>query len=213
MNQSELLHFLLAASYNKAMIYSVSGKLVLKGVNFAVVETGGLGLKVFAPARTLAGIRATDETVKFFTYFNVRENGMELYGFLSEKELNFFEMLISVSGVGPKSALAILDVAKLDELAAAIKEGRPDLMTRASGVGRRTAERIIVELRNKVQSSKAGSVVEKMEGDADLIEALSNLGYRREEARAALAKIDGNTTDVTDRLKAALKLLSNHANS
>jgi Holliday junction DNA helicase RuvA len=194
------------------MIYSVSGKLVLKGANFVVVETGGLGLKVFAPARTLGSIRAADETIKLFTYFNVRENGMELYGFLSEEELVFFEMLISVSGVGPKSALAILDVAKLDELAAAIKEGRPDLMTRASGVGRKTAERIIVELRNKVQSSKAGSVVEKMEGDADLIEALSNLGYRREEARAALGKVDGNTTDVTDRLKAALKLLSSRAN-
>jgi Holliday junction DNA helicase RuvA len=190
------------------MIYSVSGKLVLKGANFAVIEAGGLGLKVFAPTRTLGAIRATDEIVKLFTYFNVRESGMELYGFLSEEELIFFEMLISVSGVGPKSALAILDVAKLDELAAAIKEGRPDLMTRASGVGRKTAERIIVELRNKVQSSKAGSVVEKMEADADLIEALSNLGYRREEARAALSKVESSAVGVEERLKAALKLLS-----
>jgi len=191
------------------MIYSVSGKLVLKGINFAVIETGGLGLKIFAPKGTLGALRQTDETVKLFTYFSVRENSMELFGFLSEEELVFFEMLISVSGVGPKSALAILDVAKLDELAAAIKEGRPDLMTRASGIGRKTAERIIIELRNKVQSVKAGAMVEKMEADADLIEALSNLGYRREEARAALSKVESNITEVTERLKAALKLLSN----
>jgi Holliday junction DNA helicase RuvA len=195
------------------MIYSVSGKLVLKGVNFVVIETGGLGLKIFAPARTLGNIHGTEEPVKLFTHFNVRENGMELYGFLSEEELAFFEMLISVSGVGPKSALAILDVAKLDELAAAIKEGRPDLMTHASGIGRKTAERIIIELRNKVQSSKAGSVVEKMEADADLIEALANLGYRREEARAALGKVEASVVGVEGRLKGALKILSNRKSS
>ena len=133
---------------------------------------------------------------------------MELYGFLSEDELVYFEMLISVSGVGPKSALSILDVARLDELSAAIKEGRPDLLTRASGIGRKTAERVIVELRTKVQSAKSGLVLEKMETDADLIEALSNLGYRREDARAALAKVDPKIHGVEERLKAALALLS-----
>ncbi len=191
------------------MIYSVSGKLILKGQNFAIIETGGLGLKIFAPTGTLGALRMTEEPVKLFTYFSVRENSMELYGFLSNEELTFFEMLISVSGVGPKSALAILDVAKLEELAAAIKEGRPDLMTRASGIGRKTAERIIIELRSKVQSVKAGAMVEKMEADADLIEALSNLGYRREEARSALSNVEAGVTEVTERLKAALKLLSN----
>ena len=82
-------------------------------------------------------------------------------------------------------------------------------MTRASGIGRKTAERIIVELKNKVQSAKAGSVVEKMEADADLIEAISNLGYRRDEVRAALSKVDQKITDVSEQLKAALKILSN----
>jgi holliday junction DNA helicase RuvA len=126
---------------------------------------------------------------------------------LSEDELQFFEMLISVSGVGPKSALAILDVAKLDELSAAIKEDRPDLLTRASGIGRKTAERVIIELRTKVQSVKSGSMVEKMETDADLVEALSSLGYRREEARAALGKVDVKVVGVEARLKAALGIL------
>ena len=200
----------LATCYNRCMIYGVSGKLLTKGPNFAVVETGGLAYKIWMGARALGGLRSADgdESVALFTHFHVREDAMELFGFLSEEELAFFEMLISVSGVGPRSALAILDIAKLDELSAAIKEGRPDLLTRASGIGRKTAERIIVELRNKVQAMKSGQVVEKMEADADLIEALSNLGYRREDARSALLKVDSSITDVSERLKMALKLLS-----
>jgi Holliday junction DNA helicase RuvA len=190
------------------MIYSVSGKLVLKGVNFAVIEAGGLGLKIMMGGRTLAKLRGEDGAVKVFTHFHVREEAMDLYGFMDEEELAFFELLISISGVGPKSALAILDVARMDELSAAIKEGRPDLLTRASGIGHKTAERIIIELRGKVQSFKAGMVVEKMEADADLLEALSNLGYRREEARAALSKVDAKIVDVSDRLRGALNILS-----
>lgn len=190
------------------MIYSVSGKLALKGDNFVVVEAGGLGLKLAVGAGTIKALPAAGATVKVFSYLQVRENGMELYGFLSENELEYFEMLISVSGVGPKSALAILDVAKLNELSAAIKEGRPDLLTRASGIGRKTAERIIIELRTKVQSAKSGSVVEKMETDSDLVEALSNLGYRHEEARIAVAKVDAKVQGIEARLKAALAILT-----
>jgi holliday junction DNA helicase RuvA len=190
------------------MIYSVAGKLVLKANNFVVIETGGLGLKVMIGEGTLKSLPPIGSDTKIFTYMNVRENGMELYGFAREDELVYFEMLISVSGVGPKSALAILDVAPLEELSAAIKTGRPDLLTRASGIGRKTAERVIVELRTKVQSAKSGLVIEKMETDADLIEALSGLGYRREEARAALAKVDAKVHGIEDRLKAALAVLS-----
>lgn len=190
------------------MIYSLSGKLAMKSDHFIVVETGGLGLKVAVSERTLKELPAIGTNVKLFSYLNVRENGLDLYGFSSDEMLAFFEMLISVSGVGPKSALAILDVAPMSELSAAIKEGRPDLLTRASGIGRKTAERVIVELRSKVQSAKSGQVVEKMETDADLVEALSSLGYRSDEARAALAKVDAKVTGVEARLKAALALLS-----
>jgi len=192
----------------KAMLYSVSGKLVLKSGRMAVVETGGLALKVFTNERTIKALPAAGVAVTFFTYLHMREDGLELYGFLSGKELAFFEMLISVSGVGPKSALSIMDVASLDELSAAIKEGRPDLMTKASGVGRKTAERIILDLRTKVQSSESGRVVEKMEGDADIVEALVGLGYRRDEARASLAKVDQKVHGMQERLKAALAHLT-----
>lgn len=190
------------------MIYSVSGKLVLKGENFLVVEAGGIGLKIFASGQMIRRAGAIGSEVKLFTHFHLREDAMELYGFLSGDELSFFELLISVSGVGPKSALSIIDVADLEELSAAIQEGRPDLLTKASGIGRKTAERIIVELRSKMKSSRSGAVVEKMETDADLVEALSGLGYRREEAREALMKVSKETTGVEARLKEALRLLS-----
>lgn len=191
------------------MIYRVSGKLILIADRFAVVETGGVGFKVYASARTLAGLGNPDKNVAFFTHMHVRDDGMDLFGFQLEEELVFFELLISVSGVGPRSALSILDVASLEELSAAIKEGRPDLLSRASGIGKKTAERIIIELKTKVQSVKAGMVVQKMEADEDLTEALANLGYRRDDARAALAKVDAEVQGINDRIRAALKILGN----
>jgi Holliday junction DNA helicase RuvA len=192
----------------KGMIYSVAGKLAVKSTHFVVVEVGGLGLKLATGERTIQALPSEGSPVVLFSYLHARENALELYGFLSEQALIYFEMLISVSGVGPKSALSILDVAPIEELSAAIKEGRPDLLTRASGIGRKTAERVIIELRSKVQSAKSGLVVEKMETDADLIEALTNLGYRRDDARAALAKVDASVVGLEARLKAALGLLS-----
>ncbi len=201
--------FALYPRYNERMIYSVSGKLALKEASFAVVEAGGLGLKLFASKQTLEALPAIGTGITFYCHLHVREDALDLFGFTSPDELDFFEMLISVSGVGPKSALAILDTAPLDELSAAIKEGRPDLLTRAAGIGRKTAERVIVELRSKVQSSKSGAVVEKMQTDSDLVEALTSLGYRREEARAALGKVDEKVVGTEARLRAALGVLAN----
>lgn len=190
------------------MIYSVEGKVALKSDNFAVVEAGGFGVKLFVSKETLKALPAVGSAVKMFTYLYVREGIFDLYGFADAEELRYFEMLISVSGIGPKSALSILDIAPLPELSAAIKEGRPDLLTRASGIGRKTAERVIVELRGKVQSAKSDIVVERMEGDADILEALVSLGYRRETARAALQKLDPKMVGTEVRLKAALAALS-----
>jgi len=191
------------------MLYSIFGKLVMKGENFLAIEaSGGIGFKIFASERTIRRAGTVGGETKLFTHFHVREDAQELYGFLSEDELSFFELLISVSGVGPKSALSVIDVATLEELSAAIHEGRPDLLTKASGIGRKSAERIIIELRNKVASSGSGAVVEKMDTDVDLVEALSSLGYRREEAREALAKVPGDITGIEARLKEALRILS-----
>ena len=191
------------------MIYSVSGKLALKDDHFAVVETGGMGIKLYASRLTLEGLPARGADVKFFCHLHVREDALDLFGFTTEAELTFFEMLISVSGVGPRSALAILDTGPLEELSAAIKENRPDLLTRAPGIGRKTAERGIIELRNKVQAAKSEATVGRMETDGDLLEALTSLGYRKDEARAALAKVGKEVEGTEARLRAALAVLSN----
>lgn len=189
------------------MLYSVSGKLASKRDGFAVVDAAGLGLKIATSGRTLEKLPKIGAEVKFFSHLHVREDALELYGFLSEEELRFFELLINVSGVGPKSAIAVLNVADLKDLAAAVKENRPDLLTRASGIGRKTAERIVLELRGKVDSPLAGLTVQKMESDADLVETLVGLGYRREQAKAALSQVDIKIIDLEERLKAALKIL------
>lgn len=190
------------------MIYGLTGRLAVKDEHFLVIAAGGISFKVFAGERTLRSSGAVGGEIRVFTHFHVREDAMDLYGFLTEEDLRFFELLISISGVGPKSALSIIDVASMEELAAAIQEGRPDLLTKASGIGRKTAERIIIELRGKVASAQSGRVVEKMDTDADLVDALSNLGYRREEARSVLAKVPPEVSGVEARLKEALRLLS-----
>lgn len=190
------------------MIYSVEGKLSLKDDHFAVVTTGGIGVKLFASRLTIEGLPALGAAVKFFCHLHVREDALDLFGFTSPDELQFFEMLISVSGVGPRSALAILDTGPLEELSAAIKENRPDLLTRAPGIGRKTAERVIIELRTKVQAAKSEATVAKMETDSDLLEALTSLGYRRDEARAALGKVGKEVEGTEARLRAALAVLA-----
>ena len=190
------------------MIYSISGELILKKESFAVVEAGGVGYKVFCPRRVLATLGAPGSRANLFCHHHVSDSDASLYGFHSEQELAFFEQLLSVSGVGPKSALSILEVADLSSLQAAIKEGRPDLLTRASGVGRKTAERIIIELKEKLAVEGAEGKVGRMETDGDLVDALANLGFRKEEAAHALRQVGEEIKGMEARLKAAFKILN-----
>lgn len=189
------------------MIVSLAGTIQAKGDRFVVVSLGLIALKVFGHARMLHAIGSIGDRVSIPTHLEVREASLELFGFLTESERDFFELLISVSGVGPRSALAILDVAELKHLRAAIRENRPDVLTRASGIGRKTAERIIVELRTKVDTQTTEGIVEAFEADADILEALAGLGYRRDEARDALRKVPDGITGVEARLKEVLKVL------
>jgi Holliday junction DNA helicase RuvA len=190
------------------MIQNLTGTLRAKGAGSLTLEVGGVGLKVQAAERLMRRLPALGAGLTLFTHLHVREDALELYGFMNQAELEFFELLLSVSGVGPKSALAILDVSELDNLTAAIQEGRPDLLTKAAGVGRKTAERVVLELKGRVVARQSGATVKKMETDTDLAETLTGLGYRREEAKAALEKIGAEVNDMEARLKAALKLLS-----
>jgi Holliday junction DNA helicase RuvA len=189
------------------MIYTLRGKVVEQREHTLVVEVGGVGLRVMVPKVT-ADAYPTGSDVVLATHLHVREDALDLFGFTNPEMRDFFEMLIGVNGVGPKSALAILDVAALHELKTAIHSGRPDLLTRAAGIGRKTAERVVLELRGKVMETSTETKIEAMEGDIDVIETLVGLGYKKDQAKQILKEVDPSVTDIAKRLKMALALLS-----
>lgn len=171
-----------------------------------MVEAGGIGFKVFTSTTSLKNTPEVGSPVSLLTYMHVREDDMSLYGFLEEKELGLFKALISVSGVGPKIALGILSAAPVERLAAAISKGETELLQKSYGIGRKTAERIVIELKDKIAFDKerGEEVVRLMESDADVYEALLSLGYSARQVKAAIAKIDPKSKGVDDRLRDAL---------
>ena len=189
------------------MIYSLKGKLIAKRENFFVVEVGGVGFKVFSSAKVVKSLQQIGAEVNVFTYLHVREDALELFGFLNPDELRMFELLNSISGIGPKSALGILSVDKMENLKAAIVEGRPELLTKASGVGQKTADRVILELRGKLKQEGAKELVGMMESDSDIVEALAGLGYTKNQAKQAVSKVGAKITKTEDRIKEAIKIL------
>ncbi|MEE8131460.1 MAG: Holliday junction branch migration protein RuvA [Candidatus Paceibacterota bacterium] len=190
------------------MIHSLSGKLITKKSYFAAIEVNGIGFKVFISSKTFRALPRPGLRVRLFCYFYVRQDGAELYGFLKEEELNFFELLTSITGVGPKMALKILSVANINRLIAAVNQQRTDLLVKASGVGRKTANRIILELSDKIKSKKDEELLSLMESDSDIEEALKGLGYKQREIQEALKKIPSKIKKIEERLKMALKMMS-----
>lgn len=172
-----------------------------------MVEIGGIAFKLKSSVNVVKSLPQAGEKVNVYTHLHVREDALELYGFLDKAELQFFEMLIGISGIGPKSALGILGIEKVDKIKAAISEGRVELLTKASGVGKKTAERVILELRNKLTQEGSEKIVGIMESDHDIIEALSNLGYSKFQAREALSEVDADVVKMEDRIKQALNFL------
>ena len=187
------------------MIYSLSGILKLKQAGFAVVEIAGIGYKVFAPLSVLAGLPATGEPVSLLVHHHIREDANTLYGFSTDQELMLFESLISISGIGPKSAMGVMGVASTAEIVAAINEGRTDLLSKASGVGKKTAERVVLELKGKLTFADTSATIGGMEKDMELEETLVGLGYSKAQAKAAIGKLDPVVKDFNERLKAVLK--------
>ncbi|PIR97950.1 MAG: Holliday junction branch migration protein RuvA [Candidatus Colwellbacteria bacterium CG10_big_fil_rev_8_21_14_0_10_42_22] len=188
----------------RSMIHGLSGELKDVGLNHIVIGVGGVSYKVYIPV-TQEKLPKVGELLEIYTYLHAREGGIDLYGFFEEQKLGLFEKLVSVSGVGPKSAMAILSVASADKLMAAIAGGEPDFLRRSSGVGKKTAERIIVELRDKMGGVEGGSFAALAESDRDVYEALVGLGYQKRKVEEVLREIDSSITDVRDRLKEALK--------
>ena len=191
------------------MIGSIKGKIILKSEKFVIIEANGVGYKINVSPDTISRLAPrkssgqNDTEVSFWIHTHVREDALDLYGFLEHSELEFFEMLIGVSGIGPKSALAILGITSIETLRKAIGTGDTTYLTKISGIGKKTAEKIIIELRDKVGEEKMGN---SLQGELDALEALKSLGYSQNEAREALKKVDSNK-DTNAKIREALKIL------
>lgn len=187
------------------MISFVHGTVAHKGVNFVVIDVGGIGLKLSVPMRN-AELSKVGEDVFFNTYFSVKEDSMELYGFSSEKDLEMFNLLIGVNGVGPKAALSLLSSFTAEALSAAVIKSDSKTIASAQGIGAKTAQRIILELADKVAaySTEEASVVQEASGSAnEAVSALMALGYSAAEASEAVKKA-GKCDSVENTVKAAL---------
>ena len=190
------------------MIARLSGKIVEKFGNSVIVDVAGVGYEVMVPTPDFESAML-DEERKFFTYHAVRENAEELYGFSTLVAKKIFEMLISVQGIGPKAGIAILSLAEAEEVRNAIANADAAFIAKASGVGKKSAERVIVNLRDKVGApSKYGASEAKytkaVEASDEALDALIALGFPLKEATAALAEVDVSLP-VEERIKLALK--------
>ena len=173
------------------------------------MDVSGVGYKIYTNTATIGErrkVKGDSEITEFWIYTAVRETALDLYGFCTKEELDFFELLISVSGIGPKSAMGILSIATLQNLRHAISTGDIGHLTKVSGVGKKNAEKIVMELKDKLVGLSV-DMSKSMSGEVDALEALKSLGYAEREAREALKKVS-DVSDIGEKVKKALKLLS-----
>lgn len=197
------------------MFYSLTGELIKKGTGFAVVECGGVGFFCNTSNTTLYDISG-EKKITLFTHLNVREDAMDLFGFSTETELQWFRMLISVNGVGPKAALAILSELTPDRLALAISANDVKMIKAAPGIGPKIAQRIILDLKDKVSAYATDNGIEDiakisaakdMPNVSEAVAALTMLGYSQADASVAVSQIDPSLS-VEDIIRQGLKILS-----
>lgn len=188
------------------MIGSLRGRVSHIGLDFALVEVGGIGYRIVAGPALLGGLRRGEEA-SVFTHHLVREDQQALFGFASVEELAFFELLMTVSGVGPRLALAIVAAHPVTKLQLAIVSDDVDVFTSVSGVGRKTAQRVILELKEKVHAAGL-AVGGGAATDSDVVAALESLGYTATEARRAAGAVAGSEGGLDARIKAALQELA-----
>ncbi len=188
------------------MIGSLRGTVGHIGLDYALLEVGGIGYRVVAGAALLGTLRQGREAL-VYTHHLVREDQQALFGFATTEELAFFELLMTVSQVGPRLALAITSAHPVTKLQLAIVTDDPDIFTSVSGVGRKTAQRIILELKEKVHAAgfAAGGTAST---DSDVVAALESLGYSAQEARRAAGAVAGSEGGLDARIKAALQELA-----
>ncbi|MEG0090749.1 MAG: Holliday junction branch migration protein RuvA [Oscillospiraceae bacterium] len=197
------------------MIYSLTGKVIAKALDEVVIECSGVGFRVFVPASSQGAIAAVGGECTLFTYLNVKEDALDLYGFATSNEQKTFKILTSVSGVGPKAGLSILSALSPDRIALAVSGGDFKAFTAAQGVGPKLAQRIVLELKDKFNSmvmegvslSDVSSAAAATGSVSQAISALVALGYTQSQGAMALSKLDG-TQDVQSLIKQALRLIA-----
>jgi Holliday junction DNA helicase RuvA len=188
------------------MIGRLSGSIIWKGERYVIVDVGGVGYKVFIPI-TLLQKHSVNEQAVFWIHTHVKEDSLELYGFKFPSELEFFEMLIGISGIGPRSALGVMALAPVDTIKKAIASGDTSYLTKVSGIGRKIAEKIVMELKDKLGFGMVSESNPLLQHDTDVLDALLALGYEPRDAREALSKIPDTTSGREARLKSAIKML------
>ena len=194
------------------MFYYVEGTVAQLDANLAVIDCGGVGYGCATTSHTISRLQK-GKRAKLYTYLNVKEDAMDLYGFYDMGELNSFKMLIGVSGVGPKAALAILSAGTPDQLAMAIVTGDEKVLTAAPGIGKKIAQRIILELKDKMAKEELSGV--RLDGKArvsgsgqktaEALSALMVLGYSQQEVAVALKGIDADAMPLEEIIRQALR--------
>lgn len=199
------------------MLSYIKGSLELVMDNYVVVEAGGIGYQVLSSGISIGSLPPVHSQVKLYTYLYVREDELSLYGFVTGEELEVFRLLIGISGIGPKAALSILTALTVNELRMAVLSGDAKAISRANGVGAKGAQRVILDLKDKLKledilTSTSGSPTDNGNGSSvynDTMLALISLGYSDYEAYKALSQVEGRESmDGSQMLKAALKFMS-----
>lgn len=189
------------------MISHLYGKILYKDQNSFIIDVNNIGYRVFVVQRILEKAKP-DQEIKLYTYLYVREDALNLYGFEEEEELELFIQLLSVSGIGPKTALGIFSIANAGEIKKAIKDGDAEILTKVSGIGKKGAERIIIELRNKIKNLKDEVPGQGLQNkDSETIEALISLGYSRQQAVEALRQVPTIAKSTEERIRQTLKII------
>lgn len=190
------------------MIASIHGTVQRIGKDHLVIGVGGVGLRVFVPRTVLEDVGGVGRSISLHTHLMVREQDLSLYGFESEEDLGLFEMLLDVNGVGPKVALAILSTLSPEMLKSAIMQEETVILQRVPGIGKKTAERIMFHLRDKLDFKATTATLPLVSDvDADVIDFLTGLGFSIVEAQAALQKLPREAKTVDERVQLALQQL------
>ena len=190
------------------MIASLHGTVQRIGKDNLVIGVGGVGLRVFVPRTVLEDVGGVGRSISLHTHLIVREQDLSLYGFESEDDLGLFELLLAVNGVGPKVALAILSTLSPEMLKSAIMQEETIILQRVPGIGKKTAERIMFQLRDKMDFTAVSTTIPLVSDvDADVIDFLTGLGFSIVEAQAALQKLPREAKTVDERVQLALQQL------